>query len=147
MVLVLAIFPAAVFATDTAAATPVGEVQRIVLDDGSYFEITTIEFGTRATNAKTGTRTFTYKDPSGTVHWTATLTARFTYNGTTATCINAVIQASVINTAWYLQSKSANPNGNTATGTVYMGYMLSGATTKVINRTITLTCDKNGNLS
>lgn len=148
--LILSTFSVTVYA-DGSGQTNISsadEVERIVLNDGSYFEITIADFSAKATqNVKVGAKTCTHKSADGRVLWTATLTARFTYDGITATCTNAVMNVSISHSSWYLISKSTSKSGNKATGTVSMGYRVSGVTAQTITRTITLTCDKNGNLN
>lgn len=53
----------------------------------------------------------------------------------------------ILSSTWYVVSKSATKGGNTAKATVTMGRKLVGVTIDKETYNITLTCDKNGNVS
>lgn len=123
-------------------------VQIIQYEDGSSLLIITdsSQLG-RSSNTKTGTRVYIRNDTSGTAQWKATLTATFTYNGTTSTCTNASCAVTIYNSSWYVVSKSTTRSGNTATAHLTMGYRVLGITAFTQSYTISLSCDANGNLS
>lgn len=119
----------------------------IYMDDGSYLEITITEFDTRAANSKTGKKTMVNKDPDGTVNWTATLTANFTYDGSTVKINSALCTVDIVDTNWYVAYNSTLRSGGTATTTLKMSVTYDGTTVATYPYTISLTCDVNGNLS
>ncbi len=121
--------------------------QIIYLENGDYIVETLSESVSRSAWERTGSRSKTYYNSDGTAVWKAVLTGTFTYDGTSSTCTDADISVTVYASNWYTVSKSAGKSGNTATGTVTMGHKIMGVTTQKITANLTLTCDKNGNLS
>lgn len=140
--IILMIIPVNVQATETVENPSI-----IVFEDGSYIEITVEVITGRATNTKNGYKTYSYYDASNNLEWQAKLSASFTYNGTTSTCTSASCSVSIYENAWYESSNSTTRSGNTATTKLVMGQKLLGVTIAKREYTITLTCDKNGNLS
>ena len=139
-VLMISLFPISAFAA--------GEEEEVVyFEDGSYMTISVQEFGSRASGSKSGTKVANYYGDDGSLAWRATLNGSFTYTGSSATCTSSSISVSISNSAWYTISKSASKSGASATGSVTMGKKLLGVTVSQISRNLTLTCDKNGNLS
>lgn len=139
-VLMISLFPISAFAA--------GEEEEVVyFEDGSYMTISVQEFGSRASGSKSGNKAYSYYAEDGTLSWKATLNGSFTYTGSSATCTSSSINVTVYKSEWYTISKSASKSGATATGTVTMGKKLLGVTVSQISRDLTLTCDKNGNLS
>lgn len=120
---------------------------RVVLEDGSYLIITLTETAARDGTNKGGRKTYNFYASDGTLKWSATLAATFNYTGTTATCTSAVCTTSIKDSAWFEVSKSTTRSGGTATTNLTMGEKVLGITLTTISRTITLTCDKDGNLS
>lgn len=123
--------------------------QLITYADGSTLEITVFQIPsiTRSSGNITGGRSYTHRDSNGSTNWTATLTASFTYNGASATCTTASCSVSISDSSWYVVSRTASRSGNTATANLTMGRRALGVTVSTSNYTITLSCDKSGNLS
>jgi len=119
----------------------------IYFEDGSYIVETFVESNARSSYEKSGSKVRTFYDRDGNAAWKAVLNGTFTYNGTSATCTNASVSVNIYDSNWYMISKSASKSGNTATGTVEMGYKTLGVTTRNVTTDLTLTCDKDGNLS
>ena len=119
----------------------------ITYEDGSYLVVTVNESATRSGTTKTGKKTYSYYDANDNLEWKAVLSATFTYTGSTSTCTNATCTTTVYNSNWYEYSKSTTRNGGTATTNLVMGRKLLGVTVSKFSRTLTLTCDSNGNLS
>ena len=95
-------------------------------EDGSYLTITVYENNTaRTRNTKSGSKSYIYSDANGTEMWRCVLNATFTYEDTLYTY----------------------RSGNTAYGKLTVGKKLLGVTVGTYNYTLTLTCDKDGNLS
>lgn len=119
----------------------------ITLENGNYIVVTTEEFGTRATQTKSGSKKYTYSNNSGEVEWVITLSGTFTYTGTTSTCTASSVDVTINASKWYVVSESASKSGSTATANVTMGRKFLGITVEKLDNNLTLTCDKNGNLS
>lgn len=122
-------------------------VQTITLDNGDFIIVTTEVYETRATQTKSASRKYSYTTSSGDVEWVITLNGTFTYTGTTSTCTASSCTVTINDNSWYVVSKSASKSGSTATANVTMGRKVLGITITKKDYTLTLTCDKNGNLS
>ena len=120
-------------------------IETITLDDGGCLEIVVLQSTTRAT--RSGNKYYTYKDANGSSKWKATLSATFTYDGTTSTCTSSSCSVAIYDSAWALVSKHAYRSGNTATGSVTMSYSTAGVTISKSTYKITLACNKNETLS
>lgn len=123
------------------------ESDTIFFDDGSYIVVRVEDVSARATNVRSGNKYLTYYDGSDNVEWEAKLTGSFTYNGTSATCTSASCTVTIYENAWYEISNTTTRSGNTATTQLTMGEKFLGITISKPQYTITLTCDKDGNLS
>ena len=131
----------------SAAAGADSPTETIRLENGDYIELTVQTLPVRAAMNRSGTKSCSYRNSDGTLAWKAILHGSFTYNGSTSSCTSASCTVSVYNDDWSLVSKSAVKNGNAAEATVVMGYKVLGVAAEKITRQLTLSCDKNGNLS
>lgn len=95
----------------------------------------------------TSQKAYHHINSSGNRLWSATVVGSFTYNGSTSSCTSASCSTTIYNGNWSEQSCSAYPSGNTATGNVTMIRKVLFIVLETVPVTITLTCDKNGNLS
>lgn len=147
-IFLLAILLAGVLPFNAYAAEPAQTEETVTyFEDGSYLVTTVSENGSRASGTKTGYKNKYYYNDSGELLWQATLSATFTYNGSSATCTAANCSVSINDSSWYVVTKSASRSGNTATAVLTMGKTAMGVTTTKSTYTITLSCDANGNLS
>ena len=137
--MVVCLLPVQVFASDS---------QIIRYDDGSYDVIIIQEDNvTRASGTKTGTVVRERRSEDNVLEWKASMKATFTYDGSTSRCTSVDSPSVVIyDNTWSLDSKSCSKSGNTATGNITMAKKLLLGSGKV-PITLTLSCDKNGNLS
>lgn len=138
--LVICLLPVETFAAENRV---------VYYDDGSYDVITiTVDMkATRATGTKTGMITKDRRNSDGKLEWRASMKATFTYDGSTSRCTSVDSPSVVIyDNTWSLDSKSCSKSGNTATGNITMAKKLLLGSGKV-PITLTLSCDKNGNLS
>lgn len=119
----------------------------IMLDNGTYIEITIEESPTRAVNSKSGYKTYTCKNDDGDILWKAKLSAVFNYDGSTSTACYGSCTVTISNSNWYEISNTTSCSGNTATTNLKMGKKVLGITISKPEYTITLSCDKNGKLS
>ncbi len=123
------------------------DVEMIHLEDGSYIIVAVTELQCRATQTRSGSKSYTYYTSDGSAKWKATLSGTFTYNGSSATCTSSSCSVTIYNSSWYTISKSASKSSNTASASVTMGYKVLGVTTNQVTRNISLSCDKDGKLS
>ena len=134
--------------TNTLAASTQTQKENIILfEDGSYITITLTETGNRATNTKTGTKTYSYTDENGDTAWKAVLTGTFTYTGSSATCTASSCNVTIYNSAWYVVSKTATKSGNKALADLTMGRKLLGITVSKKAIALQITCSASGTLS
>lgn len=144
LISIVFLFSFPVFAS--AAETTVNQ-SIIHYDDGSYLVITIQETTARATGTKSGTAIYEYNNADGSVAWQATLKGTFTYNGSTATCTSSSCDITINASEFYVVSKTVGKSGGTATASVTMGRKFLGITIAQDAYELTLTCDKDGNLS
>lgn len=117
-------------------------------EDGSYsiIEVERLDT-TRATNKVTGSTYENYYSANGTLEWKAALRATFSYTGSSATCTSVdSFTVTIYNSNWSVASKTTRKNGAVAYGDLTMKKTITGGYQEV-PVTVTLTCDKNGNLS
>lgn len=119
-------------------------------EDGSY-SVVTIEPDqqsvTRASTIKSGTVKYEHYSASNELEWVISFKASFSYNGSTSTCISVNIPVvTIYNSNWSVVSQTSSKSGNTATANITMGLKQIIGTSKV-PITLTLSCDKYGNLS
>ncbi len=118
-------------------------------EDGSYC-ITIIGEGisTRASsNTVTKPKTANYYDSNGNLQWSVTITGTFNYNGSSASCTNASVSYRIYNDNWKVTESKASRSGATAKGEFTVKKYLLGVPIKTINKTVTLTCSKDGTFS
>lgn len=129
------------------AAATVASEETVYFEDGSYLT-TVITGGTsRASGSFTKTKTSTYYESDGAAAWDIALTASFIYTGISATCTSCSGKVTVYNSNWYEISKSTSRDGGSAICNVEMGKKFIGITVTKVPHTVTLTCDKDGNVS
>lgn len=118
------------------------------LEDGSYYEITILENTmTRASSTKTATKRAKYVNSSNVTVWEVSVTGTFTYNGTSSTCTASSVATKSYSTNWKITSQSASKSKNKAIAKATAKYYYDGSLVTTANKSVTLTCDKNGNLS
>lgn len=116
--------------------------------DGSYLEITLETLPqARASGSVTKAKNYVYKNENNIEQWKITLTGSFTYTGTGSTCTASSCNVTIYNSVWSVASKSATRSGNTAYGSARMVKKYLGAITFDKTYNLSLTCDKNGNVS
>ena len=129
------------------SAQTVTSESRIDFEDGSYM-ITTIEESTSLSRTtKNHNKIQRYYNANNVLQWRIVLVATFTYDGTTVSCIAAGCNADVYTNNWTVISESDYISGNTAYGYATLANTLLGVTVSERSYTLTLTCDKNGNVS
>ena len=115
------------------------------LSNGDYIETTIVSnINTLARSSKSGTKTEKYKNASGEVMWSISVTGTFSYNGSSCTCTKATVSTTKPSSMWSLSNKKASKSGNKAIASV-TGKKISAGTS--VTRTVTLTCSPTGKLS
>ncbi len=140
-----------------------------IFDDGSYLVITSgpfvdaeesfISFLSRIINwfknifrllqgiqTAKETKYANYYSSDGRLLWSVHLTGEFTYNGKSSICTGSNITSKIYDPDWELLSSSHSERDNTATGSFVVKQYKLGVPLKEIERTLTLTCDKDGNI-
>lgn len=131
-----------------ALSTLNSESSAIYLENGNYIIITLEDITlSRASNTKTGRRTLNYYNSDNEVLWSATLTATFTYTGTSATCTSTNITHNINDSSWNIISATSSRSGNTATGNVIAKHYFAGIPIKTVEETFSITCSATGVLS
>jgi len=139
---IFAVFPLNVFATSVSACNEI-----IYFEDGSYITVELQVIETRAAATKSASKTYTCRDGDGVEEWRAVLSGTFTYNGTSATCTASSCNVTITDTDWYVVSKTATKSGASALAELTMGMKFIGITVNKKTVNMSLTCDKDGNLT
>lgn len=117
------------------------------LEDGSRIETTIVVQDSRAAGTKTASKIQRRIDNSGNVDVEMTLTATFTYDGTTAKATSASVSATIYDSSWSVDYKYTTRASNTATATVKLSLTTLGIVVSEATHTITLTCTPDGTIS
>lgn len=146
MMLFTVAVPCCASSTESANAT----MEYEYYDDGSYAVISTVVEETEESGiipaatakSKTADRTYTYYNKNNKKAWEMTLTAKFSYDGSTAKATSSSVSKKIHIDGWKCSSKSATKSGTTAKATGTFKY---GTLTKT--KTIGLKCSKTGTIS
>lgn len=125
-----------------------------MLDNGYYFE-TIIEneetptiTGTRATTQYvTKAKTTQYKNSAGTVLWSVSIKATFSYDGTTSKCTSCTPSASSSDSSWTINSVTSSKSGSSATATAVVTYTAPSGATQSYTKSVTIKCSATGTVS
>lgn len=134
------------FVSANASNESITSSVRIDLPNGDYVIETVAESTdtpiTRATNTKSGHKTSVYYNSSNVAIFGVRVDGAFSYTGTTSWSTSGSATVYIYDSSASYISKSASHSSNyaSATGKVKYNYV-------TIPRTVTLYCDKNGNLS
>ena len=131
--------------------TNAGSCEIEYLLDGSYY-VTEISLQPQiSSGAKGSTETFkkttSYFNSNGIKQWTMVLHGSFTYDGISSFCTDSWVTYSISNNSWHYSSSSASKSGNTASGSLTMIRTVAGITVDAKTKSLTLSCDKDGNPS
>lgn len=110
-------------------------------DDCYYIETISIPSVQIYSNTKTGTKTAAYV-ASGTTIFSVSVTGKFTYDGSTSDATSSTCAVATYVEGATINSRNAYTSGASAVASGSVTYI--GIT---LQKTVTLTCDKNGNLS
>lgn len=122
------------------------------LDNGDYIETIITDdtpepgISSYATNTITKTKTSYYKNSSGTVLWSVSIKATFSYNGSTSTCTSCSHSTTSPGASWYIKTSSHSKSGNTATAKATATHStVSGSAD--YTRSVTIKCSATGVVS
>lgn len=120
----------------------------IILPDGSKIIKTAVENMTltRAMGQKTGSSQWIKTGSDGTLLWRIKLTAHFTFDGNASKCTSASATTEVFQGNWIVGSKNTYPNGNAAVANVTMVRKFLFLVLDSQSVSLTIRCDKNGNM-
>jgi hypothetical protein len=157
VVSVFLIAPVPAFAdTSVLADKTVAEVTDVVyLNDGSRIvteisvepsRVLTLATAS-ATSTKTGSKTVSYENSSGTLLWYVKVTGTFSYDGSTSSCTSSTVTASAPDSNWVIAGQSASKSGSQATGTATAKLYKGSTVVQTVSKTVILSCSKTGALS
>ncbi len=125
-------------------------------NDGSYIvtEIiqSTSNYAKGAATTTTGTKTKTYYSSSNVALCALKITASFSHNGSTVSCVGTSHTEYSYDNSWSVQNVTTS-HGNSSSTKAYgkaSGYFVKkilGITMNTISTSVTVYCDKDGNLS
>ena len=117
--------------------------------DGSYIVTTIEEIASPLSATKTATapKTSKYYNSKNELEWTVTVTGTFNYDGKTASCTKAVTSYKIYNDRWEVTDANASKKGAKAIGDFTVKRYWLGIPTTTVNKTVTLTCSKDGKIS
>jgi len=112
------------------------------LDNGDSIIVELYENAMQPRTGKSGFRTYTYRNAAGSDIWAVTVNGTFSYTyGVSSTATSASATVEIFNRNASFVSKNAYTSGNTATATGTVFYNAS-----VMTRSVSVSCDKYGNL-
>lgn len=87
-----------------------------------------------------------YFDSEGKLLWTVCLKGTFTYNHRKAVCVDSEITCEISDSDWRLISSDHSQENNSAKGSFAIRQYKLGVPLKLVEKELTLTCDKDGNV-
>lgn len=136
----------------------VDSISTETLDNGDYIETvissetslsdSVLNISTLSTSKTiTKTKTTYYKNSSGTVMWSVSIKATFTYNGSTSKCTSCSHSTTAPSKTCSIKSCTSSKSGNKATAKAVATHTDSDGSKYDINRTVTISCSANGKVS
>lgn len=136
--------------TAEPTGTIVSETTEYFADGSSVTTTIRLESESNARSLKTlsGSKTDTAKDSSGNVLYKFTVKGTYAiYSNGTVDCTSATRSHTIVASGWSCKTSEAHTSGASAVATGTFVKKVLGITTQSKDTTVTLTCDKNGNLS
>lgn len=90
------------------------------------------------------TRYVYYYDRNGNMLWSVYLDAAFSYDGKASSCTDAGVRYYIYDSDWTMLSAQADKSGATATAFFRVRQYKLGVVLKTVEKSISVTCDKNG---
>lgn len=138
------------FSVSVNAAPASPDIQTYTEDLGNgLYGVTTLEIESgNARTTKTATKTYVMKNSAGETVASYQLKAAFLYPaGNTAKCTYVTHSTSISDNNWSFSDAASMGSANKATGKFTANLVVLGIRVQTISRVLTLTCDKNGNIS
>lgn len=140
------------FVLNASAFTEASDYTVEYFSDGSYAVVEIREVDSIATRGsvttKVAAKDYKVYNGNGSIMYIFTVTGTFEINrGVSSKCTKAVPSVTIYDNNWREISKSAWPKGNQAIGTATLKRYMLGIPVRTDTPNVTLTCDKNGNLS
>ena len=143
---VLFLLPISVSANSATSVT----LETYHFTNGDYLETILIQdaLPRAATSTRSGQKTTYYKSASGTVLWSVTVRASFSYvYGISSTCTSVTGSSASNSAAWKVSNASTSKSGNRATATATGYHYEKGQLLSSYTRSVSLSCDIYGSLS
>lgn len=124
-------------------------VTKYILENGDYIEIELIQDEVvflRSSRTICGSKKVSYKKGS-TVLWSVAVKGTFTYDGNSATCINADVSTTCPSSAWKISNKSASKSLNKAIASATAKNYIKGVCIQTVSKKAILSCNAKGNLN
>lgn len=100
-----------------------------------------------ASKTITKTKTTYYKSSAGSVLWSVSIKATFSYNGSTSKCTNCSHSTTSPGKSWSIKSCTSSKSGNSATAKAVATHTDGDGSKYNINRSVTISCNANGKVS
>lgn len=130
----------------SASTNETYSITKEYLPDGSYYE-TEIRYTPARSTITGASKTTTYKNASGNALWYVRVTANFTFNGSSSSCTSAKCSSESYSSSWKILKRESSRSRNTAYAAARAGNYMAGVLIGTHDKTVSLTCDKKGNLS
>ena len=98
-------------------------------------------------NTKTAKKTTKFYNSNGSVVWFVSVSATFSYSNTGSTCVNASVTAGSYDAFWKIISKSSNKRGNIGIANAVAGHYFNNNLLNKYSRSVSISCDRYGNIS
>ena len=139
---------------ETSASTSFNNYDIETLENGYYYE-TIIEekespntiIPTGAVKYITKTKTTSMKNSNGELLWSLSIEATFSYNGSSAQCINCSHSYNIVSSAWTLSNITSTYSGNSATASAIATHTVPSGNSQSYKKTVTITCNGLGVVS
>ena len=126
----------------------------LLLENGYYIEtiisdVPALSLGNSlfsTTKTITKSKTAHYKNAENVILWSISITATFTYNGSTSKCTACSHSSTCPAKSWKIKSISSSKSGNSATTKATATQSL-GSTSNDFTESVTISCSKNGTVS
>ena len=138
---------------ETRAAEPTSKTIEM-LENGYYYETIIVDVETEennslraSSNSITKKKTTQFKNSSGTVLWSVSITATFTYDGSTSKCTSCTPSAKAYASTWSIKSVTSSKSGNSATATAVATQTGLAGITYDYTKSVTIKCSATGVVS
>ena len=114
---------------------------------GNITPVETKAAGPTSSNTITKKKTTQFKNSSGTVLWSVSITATFTYDGSTSKCTSCTPSAKAYASTWSIRSVTSSKSGNSATATAVARQTDATGNTYDYTKSVTIKCSATGVVS